>query len=299
MNQNVALLIPVWNGRLFIPPLLDSIINLNYPKNNLHVLIADNGSTDDSLAIINEYSRILNYNQIENKVIRIGKNMGVPYAYNVLLDNSPSDMEYILRLDQDVILERHSLIEMIRAFGLFEGAGVVGPKFLDYRGERIVHGPGLLSQWSLKPYQGNPHLPRECDWLHGAAMMIKSRFFYKHSLRFNENYFLFFDDTDLCFRIHRLGYKIIYWPHAVVRHAVSTLTEKRNPVRAYYYLRGRIYFTLKYGSLIQKMVYLIPYYGLGCHVAAFTAALKKEAGIGRVIYRALFDAITGRWGKQM
>ena len=300
MPPFITAIVPVWNGGRFIRPLLESLLDSNHPKNRLAVLICDNGSADDSLREIDDSFRRLRLQGVFCRVISPGKNLGVPRAYNLLLAGLPPQTDYVLRLDQDVLLEREALPGMLEAFESRRNAGIVGPIFVDYEsGEKTVHGPGRLSAWRMKIGQGDPRIPGPCDWLHGAAMLIRADLFTRGGLRFSEDYFLYYDDTVICLEARALGRDVVYWPSAKVRHAVSTTRDKSSRRRMYYSVRGRLLLAARHGSWKQKLGCLVPFFFIGCHWNALRSAIAGHPDLAIIPYLAGFDYLTSRLGKRL
>ncbi|MGQ9765705.1 MAG: glycosyltransferase family 2 protein [Armatimonadota bacterium] len=237
-------------------------------------------------------------------MINIGYNAGAPAAYNRCLDELSRDSDIVLKIDNDTLIEHSTLSEIAHAFRSHASVGIVGMRIASYLDpEVLVHGPGFLHPLTLTAYFENERqdVPCLCDFVNGAGMAIRAELVRKHGLRFTEEYFLYWDDTHFCASVRQLGYEILYWPKALIRHVVSASSGSAtvNPRRAYYYSRGRMLFAIRHGTLRQKMGFLLPYFLFGCHLSALKAALAGDSGRIYAVYRACFDVLTGRLGKQL
>src|SRR5580693_6033635 len=104
MKPLVSILIPAYNAQAWIQSTLDSALNQDYP--NIEVILVNDGSTDQTLAIAKRY---------ESKSVKMvdQPNAGGPAARNVALTHSQGD--YIQWLDHDDLLDRHKINEQLKA----------------------------------------------------------------------------------------------------------------------------------------------------------------------------------------
>ncbi len=84
------------------------------------------------------------------------------------------------------------------------------------------------------------------DWLTGSFMFIKKERFLRAGM-FDEDYFMYSEDTGLCFRLHRKGFKNYYFPDMVIEHADSGIASRNAAVREAGILKSRrLYFKKNY-----------------------------------------------------
>ena len=145
---------------------------------------------------------------------------------------SNSTGEYLLFLNDDTeVLESNWLNEMVSVCQQ-KDVGAVGAKLI-YRTNQIQHAGMvfLKNGFFFHPFDHESsksntqfnfiNLMRECSSVTGACLLTKKKIFEQIS-GFDEQFDVFYGDSDLCFKIRELGFKIIYTPKAILRHDGST-----------------------------------------------------------------------------
>ena len=220
-EPKVSIIIPTKDNSIFLRKCLRSIeYNTNYQ--NYEIIIVDNNSTEiETKQYLNSLPyTILNYNG----------NFNFSKINNFAV--SKSSGKYLLFLNDDVeVLEPNWLNEML---GICQqkDVGVVGAKLLT-RENKIQHAGMvfLKNGFFFHPFYGELHksteqfdlinLVRECSSVTGACFLMERKTFDTVS-GFDEQFDVFYGDSDLCFKIRELGLKIIYNPNAILRHDGST-----------------------------------------------------------------------------
>ncbi|EKE18841.1 MAG: glycosyl transferase family 2 [uncultured bacterium] len=198
--------------------------------------ILDNNSGDD----LSELKKIFN-NDDKINIFYSDKNLGFGGGHNLL--STKSDARYLLLLNPDVeIIEKNSIVR------LFEKAeelnvSVVGPKLVNKNAEVQVWDHGELFRlraWIANNAGSAFWYDRddisEVAWVSGAVFLIKKNIFEKVG-RFDENFFLYKEEEDLCVSIRKLGEKVIYDPTIRFMHINSVVAKKEvhMPASAEYY----------------------------------------------------------------
>ena len=210
-----------WNGRRHLERYLPSVVA--HTEGDAKVIVADNGSTDDSLQWLR-----LNYPEVG--VIRLDRNYGFAGGYNRALKEIKS--EYVLLLNSDVevtagwwqplveVLDTESDVAAVAPKLLadmertkFEYAGAAGG-FIDYLGYPFCRGR-ILSYVEEDGGQYNDR--RDIFWASGAAMCCRREVF--ESLGgFDEDFFAHMEEIDLQWRMQLAGWRIVVEPKSVVYH---------------------------------------------------------------------------------
>ena len=210
-----------WNGRRHLERYLPSVVA--HTGGDAEVVVADNGSTDDSLQWLR-----LNYPDV--RVIRLDRNYGFAGGYNRALREVAS--EYVLLLNSDVevtagwwqplveVLDTESDVAAVAPKLLadmertkFEYAGAAGG-FIDYLGYPFCRGR-ILS--NVEEDRGQYDDRRDIFWASGAAMCCRREVF--ESLGgFDEDFFAHMEEIDLQWRMQLAGWRIVVEPKSVVYH---------------------------------------------------------------------------------
>ena len=210
-----------WNGRRHLERYLPSVVA--HTEGDAEVVVADNGSTDDSLQWLR-----LNYPDV--RVIRLDRNYGFAGGYNRALREVES--EYVLLLNSDVevtagwwqplveVLDTESDVAAVAPKLLadmertkFEYAGAAGG-FIDYLGYPFCRGR-ILS--NVEEDEGQYDNRRDIFWASGAAMCCRRELF--ESLGgFDEDFFAHMEEIDLQWRMQLAGWRIVVEPKSVVYH---------------------------------------------------------------------------------
>lgn len=198
--MKVSIIIPTYNGLIFLKKCIPLILKQTY--RNVEIIIVDNASTDDSKNYIkNNYSKV---RVIENK-----ENIGFGKANNLGVKKAQG--EIIFFLNNDTLLGKDTL-EKLLTFKANNNLNILGPKILNYDGKNI-HGSNQISI----DYTGYIGYAKKTFFIDGCALMISKKDF--ESLGgFDEKYFMYSEDIDLCWRAHLYGMKIEVCEDAIVKH---------------------------------------------------------------------------------
>jgi GT2 family glycosyltransferase len=246
----VAISILNWNDFPNTAETLSSVKGLVYP--NYEVWVVDNGSIDGSreklLAQFPEF-----------RLISSSKNLGCPGGRNLGLEAilSQSDNDYVLFLDNDVILEPRLLDKLIEAAESKVHLGIIGPIVYYHAdphriwsaGARIVFrevSAKSMATGRLAPEQTSAKI-RVVDSITSCSMLVKRQVFDRIGY-FNPQYFMVGHEEDFCLRAARQGFATAVVNHASIWHKVSSSTGGGyTPGRAYYTGRSTMLFLRDYG----------------------------------------------------
>ncbi len=224
----VSIIIVTYNSEKFIEKCIKSIKGKTKDI-EYEIIIVDNNSSDRTVKII--YEKFPEIRLIRNK-----KNRGFASANNTAIKRANG--EFIFFLNPDTILENNA-VKILHDFLLKEkNAGVVGAKLVYFDNSLQLSCrtfPNFINVFFGRKsvfrilFPNNPITKKymltnldykeiqEIDWLMGAAMMVRKDLLEEVGL-FDEDYFLFVEDTDLCYRIKKKGYRNFYNPFAIVKH---------------------------------------------------------------------------------
>ena len=211
--KKVSVIIVSYNVRSYLAHAIDAILKSNYEK--LEIIVVDNHSYDGTCEYLNE-----NYQDIEPLfVISNSENVGFGKAVNQAFEVATG--EYIMVLNPDTIIEENTISTLVEYLERNNKVGMVGPKILNADGTLQVACkrsfptikvalPKLLgldrlfprSRWAGKynlTYLDSEKI-HKVDAISGSCMLIKSKIF-KEINGFDEKFFMFGEDLDLCKRM--------------------------------------------------------------------------------------------------
>lgn len=283
----IAVVILNYNGRNHLQNFLPSVLASTYA--NLRVIIADNASTDESVAFVKE-----NYPSVE--VLTHAVNEGFAGGYNWALQEVVSDYYVLLNSDVSVtpgwiepiisLMESDPFIAACQPKmlswsepGNFEYAGASGG-WIDPLGYPFSRGR-VFDVCEKDEGQYNDACP--VFWASGAALFVKARLY--HELGgLDKTFFAHQEEIDLCWRLQLAGYRIMVCPQSVVYH-VGAGTLPRGGKKVYLNFRNNLVMMCKNLPWYEK-IWKIPFrFGLDA-ISAWKGLLTGD----REFFKAIFWA---------
>ncbi len=300
MNDDfkLSIIIVSYNTKNILKNCLDSIFN-KIKEINFEVWVVDNASTDGSVGMIKkEFPKV---NIIENK-----KNVGFAGANNQTIKKANG--QYIFLLNPDTIILDENIKEIIKFMDDHQQAGACGPLVLNKNGtmqkqckrgfpdfwNSFTYYSGLWklfpnNKWWKKTFGGYFLLDKpddkicEVDCLSGAAMIFRKEIFNKVGL-LSEDYFMYWEDIDICYRIKQEGYKIYFVPLSKVMHIGGAGGTKIQPYKniKYFYRGGYIFYKKFIAEKHNFFINFLYYVGIGFSfvLKVLINLLKKEKVVG-------------------
>jgi GT2 family glycosyltransferase len=203
-----------WNGRHLLAECLPSLAALDYPRDDLEIVVVDNGSHDDSLPWLRaEWPAV--------RVVSHADNRGFAAAANDAASAATGSV--VAFLNNDCRVAPDWLRRLVEGLGA-EGAAAAGSCLLDWEGQRVdfdgasmnFHAHGRHRNWG-RPYVAGARAPEPALFACGGAMAVdRARFL--ASAGFDADYFAYFEDVDLGWRLWVLGERVVYVPDAIAFH---------------------------------------------------------------------------------
>lgn len=214
----VGLIIPSWNGLKYLAPCLESLFQQTF--RDFEILVVDNGSTDGSVAYIQEKFPDI-------RLIVFDKNYGFSKAVNAGIKHflGNSSIRYIASVNNDMEFDSRWLEELVKAADLERAAGFFASKVMQYDTRDTVNSAGdIYCDTGFATHRGF----REKDsgqfgvrervfGASGCAAVYRCRMLQDIGF-FDEDFFAYCEDVDLSFRAQLKGYECIYVPEAVAYH---------------------------------------------------------------------------------
>lgn len=240
MQENrLSVIIVNWNTKGLLARCLDSLQGIP-----CEVIVVDNASIDGSAGVVKNA-----------RLIKNSDNIGFGAANNKALREI--DTKYVLFLNTDVIITRDAVDKLLRFMDTHPDAALCTPSLLREDGspqETYISFPGLFTElFGRLPHRAQKE-PCKVDAIRGACMLGRRDIISKLG-GFNERYFLFLEETDLCLRLKKNGYRVWYVPDAEVRHTGGGSAGKNKIDARIEYWRSRyIFFRENYSYL--KYIFL-------------------------------------------
>lgn len=255
--MRTAVVILNWNGRQHLERFLGSVVSRT-PR-DIRIIVADNGSTDDSVAFTAE-----NYPTVET--IRLDRNYGFAEGYNRALAQVDADCFILLNSDVEVTegwtepllaaLESDPAVAAVAPKLLsyterdrFEYAGACGG-FIDLLGYPFCRGR-ILS--TVEKDDGQYDSPREVFWASGAAFCCRAEHF-RQAGGFDADFFAHMEEIDLCWRMQLAGRKIVVEPRSTVYHLGGGTLPNESPNKLYLNYRNNLAMLFKCAPMPQRML---------------------------------------------
>jgi len=272
MNEKPLLSIVIvnYNSSAFLRDCLSSIYSSEL-KSAFEIIVYDNGDPDPAFdSIISDFSA----------VTFIFEKRHVSYAAANNAGERESRGEYILFLNPDTIVKPGSIDGLLEFIQNTPDCGAVGPRLANRDGvielSRALD-PGIFSEAYMKILKSLPDglkyrifgidKTRKTDVVVGAALMIKREAFTGVE-GFDEGYPLYFEESDLCLRIRRAGWKVYYFPKVEIQHFPGSAggvkkqaaREKELNSSQVKYRIGQLRYYRKHRGLIQNLLLKIYLY---------------------------------------
>ncbi len=230
-----------WNGEQILDKFLPSVIAYSALE-DYEVVVADNCSTDNSIAILKQYPSV--------RLIQLDKNYGFAEGYNRAIQQI--DSQYIVLLNSDVEVTESWLKTMLDFVDNHPDVVAVQPKILSYVNRNYFEHAGACG--GFLDYFGYPYCRGRvlnkveedkgqydtvCDvfWTSGACMLVR-RDVYLQVGGLDALFFAHMEEIDLCWRLNARGYRLVCLPQSVVYHLGGGTLNYDSPNKLYLNFRN-------------------------------------------------------------
>jgi hypothetical protein len=232
--------------------LADCLASIELAANGCPTIVVDNASADRSVEVAQTRPFVT--------VIRSATNEGFSKANNRALQ--AIDTEFALILNPDARLTSQAIPQLLAAADRRPETAALGPKTLfedgraqvsfgpdlsplaEYRQGRLVKGVKAGERWALEALRSATVEEREVDWISGSCMLLRMSAARAVGF-FDERYFLYEEDADLCLRLRKAGGRVLFAPGALVHHRLGTSMMKASARSRHAYEEShRLYYRL-------------------------------------------------------
>ncbi len=231
MEKELSIILLNWNTRDLMRDCLESLFKTT-KGDNYEVIVVDNGSTDGSIGMVRR-----DFPGVE--LITHDRNYGFSRGYNLVLKDIKTP--FVLLLNTDTILLDGVIEGMLKFLKSHPDVGIVAPQYLNADGSKqtsFSNFPTLFTEllnrsllqflfpWWYPSKRQDYEDPREVEAVKAAAPMLRQEAFRQVGF-FDEDYFIFLEETDLCFRLRRAGWRCFHLPQLKMYHLGGGGTKKK------------------------------------------------------------------------
>lgn len=266
---NVAVIIANWNGKKYLRGCLESLRNQTYK--NFQVIFVDNGSDDGSVDFVRE-----NYPEVMVK--EIDRNIGFAGGYNLgfRLAMKNEKIQWLVALNNDTKLDEKYLEEMVACAKHHSEAGSIQPKVLNFFEKDKIDCAGIYitrdgtahNRGYSEIDKGQFEEEKEIFGVNATAALFSRKALEKTKLApgnfFDRDFFAYYEDVDLAWRMRLASFKAIYCPKARVFHVHSGTAGKASLFKAYYLHRNYFFTVFKnypFGIMVRTLGWRFLSYG--------------------------------------
>lgn len=250
--SRIFVIILTFNNEKTIEALLNSISPF---KSKFKIIAVDNKSSDKTVEILKKFRFVKILANKKNMGFSLGNNVGIKYALK-------KGADVVFLLNPDTVLPKNFLknfresTEVLLEDNL---VGIVGPKIYDEEGklwsvggmiDERRYSTKLIGYGSVDVGQYNTEI--NLDYISGTAIFIKKEVFEKIGL-LKEDYFLYYEDVDFCFRARKAGFRLAIDPNITLIHKESSSVGKDSKAMQYYMARNHMLFLERFAPLQIKL----------------------------------------------
>ena len=293
MDKKVVVVIINYNGKADTIACLESVFRTQYPS--YEILIVDNGSQDGSTEELQRrFPSVFIVKNPDNRGFAVAGNQGASIARK-------NGADYVFFLNNDAVVAPDTIGLLIDAAERDKSIGAIGPLILyTGTGERVWFVGGLID-WKRGIWQ---HVEKnmyekdgtcDVDAISGCALMVKSSVLSVCGL-FDERFFLYGEDVDLCVRIRGCGFRVVCLTAGKVWHKVgATIGGSGSPQYLYYITRNRLLFMKKYAKP-SNWIFFAPYFIYSQTKVCVRHLYEKRPGAAYALISGIGDFLFGKFG---
>jgi len=262
MNNNalekplVSIIIVNYNGIAYTR---GAVLSIRRHSPSSEIIVVDNCSTDGSVeALKDELSPLTVLSMKKNKGFGYGCNRGAEAATG----------KYLFFLNNDALISENTPNILASFLETHPTVAACGPRLMNHDGSfqlSIGLDPSLFSEWTIRRWQRQSNAgellsninrkfaDKPVDWITGAALMVRRDVFERIG-GFDESFFMYFEDADLCRRIRNLGLEVLYIPQTSLTHLGGRSYGNTNKKIDYEYRRSQLRIYDKSQPLFARLV---------------------------------------------
>lgn len=297
--MKLAVILVNYNGEKYNVACIESIL-ANSSAAELKIIVVDNASQDDSMRLLGE--KYAGNEQLE--LIRLDDNYGFSYANNVGIDRAKEQgADYVMLLNNDTEIMPDMLSQLWECAKRHPGSVAVPKIYYSDDRKRLWSAGGSFSPVIKKAGhigldetdQGQYDQEREIGFATGCCLWIPMEVVEKAGT-LDARFFLYYEDTEYSFRLHRMGIPIYYCPWAVMYHKVGASTRGADSALCAYYI-ARNWLLCNRLHLGRRYPLFLAYYALNRTVCCLLWLVRGKGQLVQATLRGIGDYRKSCFGK--
>ncbi len=273
MNKSpkVSIIILTWNSIDLTLEVLKDINKIDTKGLSVETIVVDNGSTDETQEKLRGYK----LQNMSFKLIRNKENLGFAEGNNIgMIDALKRGADYVLLMNNDVIVPRNLVVQLIKVAKSDKKIGLLAPKMYFAKGYefhkerysnkdlgKVIWYAGGMIDWDniYSSHKGVDEVDKgqydkqeETDVVNGACALIRKEVIEDIGY-LDKKLFLYWEDADLSERARRAGWKIVYTPKTHLWHKVAQASGIGSDLNDYFLTRNRLVFGMRYARPRTKL----------------------------------------------
>ncbi len=297
--MKLAVILVNYNGKKYNTACIDSILastGIAAPK----IIVVDNASQDDSMCRLEEQYR--GRKQLE--LIRLDNNYGFSYANNVGMRRALKwGADHVLLLNNDTEIKPDMLLRLQECAQRHPDSMIVPKIYYSDDRKRIWSAGGAVSSVVRKVRhigineidEGQYDEERKIGFATGCCLWIPAEVL-KRAGMLDERFFLYYEDTEYSFRLHKLGIAIYYCPEAVMYHKVGASSKGAGSALCAYYI-ARNWLLCNRQHLGGRYPLFVLYYMANRAACCFIWLMRGRIELVRATIKGIRDYRSGKFGR--
>lgn len=249
--MDLSIIILSFNTSKLLKKCLESIYSYLQSK-KIEIIVVDNNSQDDSVEMMENKFPLV-------KIIKSKTNLGFAKGINIGVKKAKAD--YLLLLNSDTYLQDSSILNMLDFMIHNTNAAICGGLMKDSDGKlQRSYGKfyGLINSIKMLTFGDEAEIEnynelkiKKIDWVSGGFMMVKRNIFQELN-GFDENFFMYIEDMEFCYRAHKKGKFSFIYPHASIVHLSQGSSNRSFAIENIY--KGLLYFFKKHKGRPEYLI---------------------------------------------
>ena len=242
IQSTVSVIVLNWNGKQYLETCLSSLERQTY--RSIEIILVDNGSIDGSIEFVKKkFPGVLILSHYENLGFAEGVNSGIMISKG----------KFIATINNDAEADEKWIENLVKVIEEDQKIGCCGSKMMRYHKRNIIDSAGIVIYQNGNAYDrgreeediGQYDIQEEIFGACAGAALYRRKMLNEIGF-FDKEYFAYFEDVDLSFRLHLFGWKCIFVPDAVVYHMHSATSRSSSPFKIFYIERNKLWNMWKY-----------------------------------------------------